>query len=48
MQLYFIKNNELKIKHLPIIVADTTKHRVSNIRYALSQIKTEIRFLLSI
>jgi hypothetical protein len=48
MQLYFIKNNELKIKHLPIIVADNTKYRISNIRYFLSQIKTEFRFLLNI
>lgn len=47
MQLYFIKNNELKIKHLPIIVADNTKYRISNIRYFLSQIKTEFRFLLN-
>ncbi len=45
--LYFLKNN-LKIKHLPIVVADTSKKKVSNLRYFCSQIKTELKFLLNI
>ncbi|MDB5121025.1 MAG: hypothetical protein JWN56_2243 [Sphingobacteriales bacterium] len=48
MPLYFIKHKELKIKHLPIIVADPTKKAVSNFRYLCSQLKTELRFLFNI
>jgi hypothetical protein len=48
MPLYFMKHTELKIKHLPIVVADPTKKKVSNFRYFCSQLKTEFRFLFNI
>lgn len=46
--LYFIKHKELKIKYLPLIQLNPTEKRVSNFRYILSQIKTELKFRLNI
>lgn len=48
MPLYFLKHKELLIKELPIVVADASKKRVSNIRYFCSQIKTQIKYMLNL
>lgn len=45
--LYFYKNS-YKIKHLPIVVSDPSKKKVSNLRYFCSYAKSTLRFWLNI